>query len=361
MLVASTIFAIPKEKIGVVYVDPDMVNMGEVVRELRRFSLVAFDEDLPPIEARVALPIMDADRSITINSVVQEFIRSNSATYGLNDGRLNILADNMQRWLTQALDLNALDRASVLFTHAEILVRNLLDLRVTGYYIALLYGNVASACSAKGDHVIAANLLYAELEIVSKREHKDELLATQAKLSLINIYMMAPVNSPIAYLQVIDFCHDILNYIVTISKTFPKAAVKFCLDMQIMLHYDTYESKWTVAIVEVARQIERILAELGPTSYSGLIQAIRQADSLIKDEKPYEAERLCQQVIDANELTGSWELESKRILLEALVLQKKWSIALTVSSEYKRLFGSSNFLFRLQLEVLITLVIALRS
>jgi len=151
-----------------------------------------------------------------------------------------------------------------------------------------------------------------------------------------------PVNKP-PYLQVIDFCHDILNYIVTISKTFPKAAVKFCLDMQIMLHYDTYESKWTVAIVEVARQIERILAELGPTSYSGLIQAIRQADSLIKDEKPYEAERLCQQVIDANELTGSWELESKRILLEALVLQKKWSIALTVSSEYKRLFGSSNF------------------
>ena len=61
----------PEEGPGAWYLHPSVAHLGEVVRELRRFSLATFDEDLPSLGDA---PIIDADRTISLNSIVQELI-----------------------------------------------------------------------------------------------------------------------------------------------------------------------------------------------------------------------------------------------------------------------------------------------
>jgi hypothetical protein len=338
MLAGAVLFDSPKDHIGVWHVHPDLANLGEVIRELRRFSLVTIDGDLPAVGDAVG--VMDANRTIAINSVVQELLRP-PRDVGVRT-LLDRLADHVQRWLTQAMDLNALERASVLFTHAEILAAHLRRYGTGGRNVALLYGNLAGAHWARGDLGRAQELLLAELAFVDQGPYPDDLLATQAKISLVSTYFGRPAVSVLAPPQAIAFLNEILRYSEAICGEHPNAAVKFSLDVNALLDQSGPDTPAHPETAAVRRKFDRLLARLGPTHYSEIVQSVRTADSLISEEKFPEAESLCRQAIRAEQLTGMWELETRRILAESLVRQRKWGAATNADREFRQLFGSSS-------------------
>src|SRR5205807_1674904 len=131
----------PETGPGIWLLPPSIANMGEVVRELRRFSLVGIDHDLPGM----GNPVIDDDRTITLNTIVQEIIRVEIERNNDTREALNRLANHVERWLSTALELNLLERASALFPHAEMLATHMRRLGVVGRHAALLYGNLAGA------------------------------------------------------------------------------------------------------------------------------------------------------------------------------------------------------------------------
>lgn len=341
MLAAAALFDAPRERIGVWHVHPHLANLGEVIRELRRFSLIAIDGDLPPVGN--ANSIIDANRTIAINSVVQELLRPSQDVGVRASASLGRLADHVQRWLSQALDLNALERASVLSTHAEVLTTHLRRYGAGGRSIALLYGNLAGAHWAKGDLSQAQELLLAELALVDQGPYPDDLLATQAKVSLVSTHFGRPDVSVITAPQAIAFLHDILRYAEVICVEHPNAAVKFGLDVKAILDQPGSDARALSQAASIRRKFDRLLTRLGPTSYSDIVQSLWTADSLITEERSREAESLCRQAIKSEQLTGMWELEARRILAESLVQQRKWGAARTADREFRQLFGSTSF------------------
>jgi hypothetical protein len=338
MLAAAGLFSPPDEKIGVWHVHPSMVNLGEVIRELRRFSLVSFDEDLP---SGVSSPVIDANHTIAVNSVVQDFMR---ATIGFNEPTavsLNVLANHVQRWLSQALDLNLLERAAVLFTHADVLAGHLRHFGAFGKQIALLYGNLANAYWAEGDISKAEDLLYAELAITEHGPFQDDLLSAQAKLSLTNIFFNRSNGSSLGFSGAVTFLRDVIQYAVAIRADYPNAAVKLCLDIKAVLKFPGGQAIKSSELDSIGREIDRLLSELGSTAYSEVIQSLDAADSLMSSDQPRDAEQLCRRAIESDILTGAWELEARRILVEALVRQRKWGPGRVAYDDFRLHFGNA--------------------
>ena len=340
MLAAAALFDPPQERIGVWLVDPGEATLGEVIRELRRFSLVIPDEDLPPVGA--AIDVIGVHQTITVNSVVQELLRPTGEPSRRALATLERLADHVQRWLSQALDLNALERASVLIAHADVLVAHLRRYRAGGRRIALLYGNLAGAHAATGDYGQAQELLLAELGLVDRGACPDELLATQAKISLAGVHFVRPDVSVLTLPQAIAFLHEILGYCESICSRHPNAAVKFGLDVRAILTQHGYGTTLPSAAASIGGKLDELLARLGPTSYSEIVQSVQDADALISEEKFREAEDLSRHAVSAEQLTGVYELEARRILTESLAKQHKWQEARDANQKFRHLFGTSS-------------------
>jgi hypothetical protein len=340
MLAAAALIDPPQERIGVWLVDPGEVSLGEVIRELRRFSLVIPDGDLPPVGT--AIDVIGIQQTITVNSVVQELLRPTGEPDSRALAALERLADHVQRWLSQALDLNALERASVLLAHADMLAAHLRRYKAGGRRIALLYGNLAGAHAATGDYGQAQELLLTELDLVDRGACPDELLATQAKISLTGMHFVRPDVSVLSLPQAVAFLHEILGYCESICSRHPNAAVKLGLDVQAILAQHGYGTTLPTAAASIGGKLDELLARLGPTSYSEIVQSVQDADALISEEKFREAEDLSRHAISAEQLTGVYELEARRILTESLARQHKWREARDANQKFRQLFGTSS-------------------
>lgn len=161
----------PEAGLGPFLLAPTEINLGEVVRELRRFSLVSFDEDLPATGGEL---IPNANRTITTNSIVQELIRLGVEYDDDAPAALNRLANHVERWLMAAIELNLMSRAAVLVHHAEALASHLRRLEVRGERVPLLYGNLAAAFRARGEPSRAENFLRTELDLVAQLAEPNE-------------------------------------------------------------------------------------------------------------------------------------------------------------------------------------------
>jgi tetratricopeptide (TPR) repeat protein len=341
MLAAAALVDPPQERIGVWLVDPGEATVGEVIRELRRFSLVTPDEDLPPVGGSIDL-VLGAHQTIAINSVVQELLRPEGEPGSRALAALDRLADHVQRWLSQAMELNALERASVMLAHADMLAAHLRHYRAAGKRIALLFGNLAGAHGATGDYSQAQELLLAELDLVDRGACPDELLAAQAKISLVGVHFIRPDLSVLDLPQAVAFLEDILGYCEFICGQYPDAAVKLGLDIRAVLTQDGNGAAPPTASVSIVGRLDELLARLDPTAYSEIVQSVQDADALISEEKFREAEDLSRHAISADQLTGIYELEARRILTESLAKQRQWQAARDANKEFRKIFGTSN-------------------
>lgn len=339
-LLAAAVFAPdsgPEVGQNPVYADPSDFNLGEVIRELRRFSLVIFDQDLP---SSVESILIDENRTITTNSIVQDLLRVSAENEG-NISALDRLADHVVRWLSWAHETNQLERALVLFSHASTLAGHLRRYDVRGEHVPLLYGNLAGAYRIRAEPRKAEEFLRAELDFINEAANPNQLLAIQTKLMLVDILFDAPGSTSISFSEATAYLEDILQYSFDISDESPSAAVRFVADVKALLSRPIVAAAGDPRFVVIQRRCEDLAAHLDPTPYSQMMDAIHEANALIEQGKLAEAERLCNKALRSDSLGGVMELEAKRILLDALVRQGKWRAANKTFDDFKQCIGSS--------------------
>ena len=330
----------PETGLGIWLLAPSIANMGEVVRELRRFSLIGFDQDLPGMGD----PIIDENRTITANTIVQEIIRVEIERNNDTGGTLNRLANHVERWLVTALELNHLERASALFPHAEMLANHMRRLGVVGRHAALLYGNLAGAYRARGDISKVEEFLYSELEIAQSNDDPDDILVVQAKLALVDLYFDNLAVTSISFDEVTSYLEDVAQSAANISRDYPEAAVKVIIDAKSFLDRPEARVSDSPRLAIIESKFDELASQLGPTEYSDAMLAIRKASKLISKGRLGTAERLCTRALGSGSITGIAELEARRFLVESLVLQGKWQEAEKAHIEFRHHFGSTNLL-----------------
>ncbi|MDW5325359.1 hypothetical protein [Plantactinospora sp. KLBMP9567] len=330
----------PEAPLGPFLLDPTEINLGEVVRELRRFSLVSFDEDLL---ATGGERFADANRTITTNSIVQELIRFDVEHDESTPAALNRLANHVERWLMAAIELNLMPRAAAIVNHAEALASHLRRLEVGGERVPLLYGNLAGAFRARGEPSRAEEFLRAELDLVAQLAEPNELLAVQAKLVLIDIMLDTPGPMSISVSQAVAYLDYVYQYALDISADYPDAAVRLAATVAALLERPEAKAANCPDLTRIEGEFNRLEDRLGPTPYSEVMHAVTQANQLSSSDQPGDAERLCRHALDTELLTGVAELTARRILVEALVRQHKWTPAQHAWDEFRQLFGSTGF------------------
>lgn len=339
LLAATVVFdPDPDAAPGPVHLHPSDFNLGEVVRELRRFSLVSYDQDLPPMGNEC---LADGDRTITTNSIVQDLIRVRVDCAYNTPTALNCLANHVVRWLQAALELNRLERASVMFNHANTLAVHLRRLGVRGNCVPLLYGNLAGAYRARGDANKAEEFLRAELEVLKKSTEPNELLAVQAKLALLDIFFDTRGPTSISITEAMTYLEHVLRYAVNISVEHRHAAVKLVVDVKTLLRRPAVAAANDPRFVTIDQRCSELIAQLGPTSYAQTVDSIHRANSSMQDNRPAEAQQLCHDALRSGSVTGGMELLAQRILVEALVRQHKWQTARKAFSDFRQYFGST--------------------
>jgi len=330
----------PEEGLGPYFLDPSYVNAGEVVRELRRFSLISFDDNLPATGLEDRLP--DADRTVTVNAVVQDLVRARYDQAPATHETLNRLANHVERWLMPALELNLLERTALLSNHAEALARHLHRLNVHGDRIPLFYGNLAGAYRARGDLDRAEELLRAELALLGQATDATQIVVVQAKLSLVGIMIDKPQPTSDVYQEAAGHLTDVLQYAATIRTEHPEAAVKLAIHGTGLVRHEAAGSPPELA--GIAAELDDLLSSLSPTAYSKAVDAALRADALLRaGGSGEEAADLCREALQSGCLTGPIELSTMRILVESLVDQRDWYAASREHARLRRLFGSTGF------------------
>jgi tetratricopeptide (TPR) repeat protein len=329
----------PEETTGPFLLPPGVASIGEVIRELRRFSLVSYDEDLPPTEGE---QLSDADRTITVNSIVQDIIRAQTDRHVGAAEALSRLTYHVERWLTAVLELNLFERASIMVNHADTLVKHLHRLDLHGPYLPLLYGNLAGAHRANGEPGKAERFLRAELDLLSKSAEPNELLAAQAKLSLVEISFTTPGAESLTVDECLTYLEQILQYAIIVGADYPRAAVKFALDIKVIVEYPPAAAHLN-QFAALSESVDSLLAEHGPTSYSQLIEEVNRADLLVSEGQLEEAEEICHRALESDSLIGMMELTARRILVESLTRQRKLRAARDEFRDFRRIFGSTSF------------------
>lgn len=341
MLAAAVLIDPPPESgPGIYVIDPSMINVGEVVRELRRFSLTSFDRDLPD-SGEAFHRLHDLKRTITVNAVTQEIIRAElEESQGVRNA-LNCLANHVDRWLMAALELNRLEQASALFPHAEMLARHIRRLGVADRRGALLCGNLAGAYRARGEIAKAGDYLRAELDIVQSISDSNDILMIQAKLQLADMYFDDSKAVPIDLMMAVSYMEEVAGSARDIGITYPDAAMKLAMDAKTTLNRPAARAAKLEMLGTIEQQLDGLASEIGPTEYSEVMLAIRKASNLMDKGRVSMVERLCLRALGSGAITGSAELEARRLLVEAFVHERRWREALEAHRAFRLHFGST--------------------
>ncbi|WP_431946051.1 hypothetical protein [Micromonospora marina] len=323
---------------GLLLLDPSKSPVDEATRELRRYSLVAYDADLP----QEADPMkIGSGRTITVNTVIQDVLR---ATIPLHDGTpdaFDQLANHVERWHTAAVELNLLHRAAVLFSHADTLARHLIQVGIGSERIALLLGNLAASYRIRGDTATAEDLLRIEIDILRQASRPNELLIVQAELTLVEFAAHGISPAPVDTWRLAAYLEHALTFANQIAEESRDAAVRLLYQASKLLESPRLLAIEHADLRRIRSACNDLLAQLGPSAYTRALDAILAANEAMSSGQPDRAEQMCRDILNQNLLTGHGELSARRLLIEALTAQQHWNEATAEFVRLRAAFGPS--------------------
>ena len=327
-----------RRPMGQLILDPAEHHVDEATRELRRFSLITFDADLPQ---GVDFIQFGADRTVTVNTVIQDVLR---ASIPLHDGSADAfdrLANHVERWHTAAVELNQLHRAALLFSHADTLAQHLLTIGIGSERIALLLGNLAGAYRVRGDAATAEALLRIEIEILRQDKRPNELLVVQAELTLVEFAAHDISETPVDVNRLVAYLEHAVSFAKELTEPARNAAVKLLYDAARLLETPRLQAIDDSRLRRISTCCDDLLARLGPSAYTRALDSVTAANEALSSGQPDRAEQLCRDALNQNLLTGQPELFGRRLLIESLTAQRRWSEATTEFQHLKGIFGPS--------------------
>ncbi|MEV8378679.1 hypothetical protein AB0P21_38420 [Kribbella sp. NPDC056861] len=316
---------IPDGPSGPIYLIPEEMPLPEIVRELLKFSLIEYDTKLPPTSLGAAPP--DAYQSIKVNSVVQDFLRRAALRRPNLAERLTRLSLHLNRWFTSALELNEVQRALIISSHAQAFVEYTSNTDTDVTERANLIGNLAGSYRARGDEARAEQYLLREIALLSENAPAGEILVAQSKYMLAEMFFGSSELVLTTESDAVLHLEAILGYALKIALEHPNAAAKLAIDARELLRRPQAIQLSNSHLQGLEEAFSSILSQIGPTGYTRAIDSIRSASTLISSGKDDDAESTCRTALASDALTGTSRLVCQRLLIEALAGQKKWSEA----------------------------------
>ncbi|MEU7800762.1 hypothetical protein AB0B10_15970 [Micromonospora arborensis] len=323
---------------GPLLLDPSEFPVNEATRELRRYSLVAYDADLPQ---ESDLMKIGSGRTITVNSVIQDVLRASLPFHDGSADAFDQLANHVERWHTAAAELNLLHRAAVLFSHADTLAHHLLRVGIGSERIALLVGNLAAAYRTRGDTATAEDLLRIEIDILRHASRPNELLIVQAELTLVQFAVYDNNTAPIDTSRLTAYLEHALTFASRIAEESRDAAVRLLYQATKLLETPRLLATHHVGLHQIKNACDDLLAQLGPSEYTRALDAVLTSNDAMSSGHPDRAEQICRDLLNQNMLTGHGELSARRLLIEALAAQRDWDEATIEFAQLRAAFGPS--------------------
>lgn len=332
-LLLATALSNPEEEEhpGPLVVSPDIVRLGEVLRELFHFSLAKNDLPLP---ASREDHFIEATRTITVNSVAQQIIRMRVVSHPDLPSSIDRLVGHVERWLRASSEFGMTERVQAIQSHAEMLLTHAEEAGVRSERVALLYGNLAGPYQLLGDACRAEQLLKRELHILQEVAPDNETLISQTRFMLAHMYLYSNCNSERPNIPELETTYDEtvkhLEYVLYVSRgwaeTYPKAAMKFAADIRTILRDPHMNLDGLTELNYLAEAFSDLASRLPDSSYSQNLGLIVKAEDQIGKGYFDVAESHCREVLRSD--PAGWpNAEARRLLIESLARQGKWAEA----------------------------------
>ncbi|MDH6577560.1 NB-ARC domain-containing protein [Kitasatospora sp. MAP5-34] len=310
---------------GPMLMAPEVVNIGEVLRELHRFSLARNDLPIPDTDG-VSVP--GAGRTINVNTVSQLIIRERVGRHPNLPHVVNGLLWHLERWLRSSAQLGELERTQVLQSHAETLLAHVESLGLANDRVALLYGNLAGPFLIQGKYLRAEALLLRELQLLETGEPQNETLLAQTRLALAQTYLFDRGKS--TEVGLVTTFEDVvrhLQYVLGVARQWafeaPEAAMRLAIEARTPLSHPDVAAAGSPELLRLAEAFEDLESRIAPSQYSTNRRSLDRAEECLGQQRFAEAEALCRALIDQN-LSGPVEAEARRRYIEALAGQRRW-------------------------------------
>jgi tetratricopeptide (TPR) repeat protein len=333
-LLLATALSNPEEEekhLGPLIVSPNIVRLGEVLRELFHFSLAKNDLPLPaPREDEFT----EATRTITVNSVAQQIIRMRVAGHPDLLSSIDRLVGHVERWLRASSEFGMTERVQAIQSHAEMLLTHADEAGVRSERVALLCGNLAGPYQLLGDACRAERLLKRELHILQEVAPDNEALISQTRFMLAQMYLYANCDSERPDIPELETTYDEtvkhLEYVLYVSRawveTYPKAAMKFAADFRALVRRGSMNLGGLTELSHLAEAFSDLASRLPESNYSQMLDLIVNAEEKMREGCFNAAESNCREVLRSDPL-GWTNAEARRLLIESLARQGKWAEA----------------------------------
>lgn len=248
---------------------------------------------------------------------------------------------HVERWLSTATRLAHLAGAVLMVSHATVLLDHLERRGLADESVALLCGNVAAVYRYQGDITKAEELWRREITLLENGpDETNELLVVQANLSLLDAFLTNPRESSLITSEAMPRLGQVYLFAQGVAADYPAAAKKLAvMAVSVLADAQTGELH-DPRFAELYQLFAELSDRLEPTTYSDATQRLRQASIALADpDRAAEAEQLCRQAL-TTVLDGQPEVEARRLLVESLALQAKWSDADAELARFKHIFGS---------------------
>lgn len=166
------------------YYGVDDPPIGEMVRAVRRDSLVSVDEPFMPLLSYNRDPVVPLGYTISMNDIVQNVVRSAVEREGSAPKVLSTIAFHTQAWMTFFTGNHEMGPAVGLLRHGIVASEHALRLDVKDNAVALLWGNTAGILAYLDEWTGAIRYYSAELRYVEKAPQPDLLVRIQTLVSL---------------------------------------------------------------------------------------------------------------------------------------------------------------------------------
>jgi hypothetical protein len=302
-------------------------RLQEAVRALWRISFTRHDER---IAWRAADLVPTANLTLAMNAVLQEVVRNrlekNSDLDEWKD-ELRRLAFHLNHWLAAATNNHEVTKAHQLAPHAATLVAHLRRLGVAGRRIALLAGNLAGIYVAAGRDEEAIDLLRSEIDmILNDADDVDMFLEHQARLHLARTLVNSNQAAQLDPSPAVAELARVLTYAQTLAlddETHTPAANLCVVALGILniLHDRAPATASSNALVAVFHDLQKRLPN---TTLTEDADAVQRIDRMISDGDDVGAEQAARGLLTQSRYGNNLNVELRRLLVEALVGQKKW-------------------------------------
>lgn len=302
-------------------------QLPEAVRALCRISFARHDERLA---WRTSDLIPTADHTIAVNAVLQEVVRTRleqGAHQGEWKDELRRLALHANHWLSAATHNHEVTKAHQLAPHAATLVAHLRRLGIAGRRIALLAGNLAGIYIGTGRVEEAVDLLRSEIGmILDDVDGVDVFLENQARLHLARALINSDQAAQLDPHPAVGELARVLTHAQALALDYKthQVAAKFCvsaLGILNILHDRVAATRESSALVTVLRDLQQ---RLPSTTLTENTDAIERINRMISEREDDGAERAARDLLTHPRHDSSFNTELRRLLVEALVGQRKW-------------------------------------